>query len=86
VTVRKVLISMSDDLLQEIDRESSARGMTRSRFLEGAARRELDERADRIRAALERGQAALADAGSFDAAQLVRAGRDTLDARDQRRR
>jgi predicted transcriptional regulator len=82
----KVMISMSDELLARVDREANARGMTRSAFLQEAARRELgwpDPSA--IDAALERGRAALATAGRFDSAELIRSERDARDADDRRR-
>lgn len=82
----KVLISLPDDLLERIDREAQARGSTRSRFLQEAARRELGwPRAEAVKAALERGREALADLGPFDSAELIHEQRLTLDARDRRR-
>lgn len=80
----KVMISMPAELLERIDRETSARHISRSAFLQQAARRELGwPDAARIDAALERGRAALLDAGRFESAKLIRAERD---ARDRRRR
>jgi HicB-like antitoxin of HicAB toxin-antitoxin system len=82
----KVLVTMPNDLLARIDREAQSSGATRSDFLQEAARRRLgwpDPAA--IEAALERGRAALAGAGGFESAELVRADRDTRDARDRRR-
>jgi metal-responsive CopG/Arc/MetJ family transcriptional regulator len=38
----KVLVSMPDDLLEEVDREAAARGTSRSGFLQQAVRRELE--------------------------------------------
>ncbi len=81
----KVLISMPDELLGRVDREARRRGDTRSGFLQAAARRELgwpDEAT--MDAALERGRAALAGAGSFESTQMIRASRDERDARDRR--
>lgn len=83
----KVMISVPEDLLERIDREASQRGTSRSTFLQEAARRELgwpDPVA--FDAALERGRAALAAAGSFESADLIRSERDARDARDRRRR
>lgn len=60
--------------------------VSRSAFLPEAARSGLgwpDPIA--IDAALERAQAALAGAGPFESAALIRADRETLDARDRRR-
>jgi len=84
--VSKVLISIPSELLAEIDREASARGDTRSGFLQKAARHELGRPSKvRIQAALERGQAALRDVGAFEAAALIRAARDDRNATDRRR-
>jgi hypothetical protein len=82
----KVLISIPDALLEEIDREASARGASRSGFLQDAARRELarPSRA-RIEAALERGRRTLRGVGDFEAADLIRSERDARDAADRRR-
>jgi len=83
----KVMISMTEELLERIDREAAARDTTRSAFLQEAARRELgwpDSAA--IDAALERGRTALAGAGSFESAELIRTEREARDERDRRRR
>lgn len=82
----KVMISLPDELLERIDRAASERSTSRSAFLQDAARRELgwpDPVA--IDAALERGRAALAGAGRFESAELIRSERDGRDARDRRR-
>ena len=82
----KVLISLPDDLLERIDREAQARGSTRSRFLQEAARRQLEwPSAGALRAALERGREALAGVGSFESADLIREQRRARDAGDRRR-
>ena len=82
----KVLISIPDELLSEIDREASARGDSRSAFLQEAARRELGRPSRvRIQGALERGRRALRDVGAFEAAEVIRAERDARDAADRRR-
>lgn len=82
----KVMISLPEDLLGRIDRAAGERQMSRSAFLREAARRELGwPDAGAIEAALERGRGALAGAGSFEAADLIRAERDARDASDQRR-
>lgn len=83
----KVLISLPDELLAEIDREAAARGDSRSAFLQAAARRELGRPSRaRIQNALERGRLALRDVGPFEAADVIRADRDVRDAADRRRR
>jgi Arc/MetJ family transcription regulator len=81
----KVLISLPDDLLQEIDRAVDLRGTTRSAFLQGAARAALGQPSQaRIESALRRGQAALEAAGPFESVSLIRRDRDARDAADRR--
>ena len=82
----KVMISMSEELLQRVDREAGTRGTTRSAFLQEAARRELGwPDPAQIDAALARGRAALIGAGHFESAELIRGKRDARDKRDRRR-
>lgn len=82
----KVMISLPEDLLARIDRAATERETSRSAFLQEAARRELGwPDAAVIDAALERGRAALAGAGSFESSDLIRADRDARDADDRRR-
>jgi hypothetical protein len=84
--VSKVLISIPDELLADIDREASARRKSRSGFLQDAARRELGRPSRlRMQAALERGRRALRDVGAYEAADVIRADRDARDAADRRR-
>jgi uncharacterized protein (DUF1778 family) len=64
------MISVPDELLERIDRAAGVRGTSRSAFLQEAARR---------------ARAALAGAGCFESAALIRADRETHDARDRRR-
>ena len=80
------MISIPDDLLERVDRAAGERGTSRSAFLQEAARRELGwpDRAA-FDAALKRGQSALAGAGAFESAELIREERDARDARDRRR-
>ena len=81
-----VLISIPDALLAEIDREATARGGSRSAFIQDAARRELGRPSRvRIEDALERGRRALREVGAFEAAEVIRAARDAHDAADRRR-
>lgn len=80
------MISMPQDLLARVDRVAHERGTTRSSFLQEVVRRALgwpDPVA--FDAALERGRSALADAGAFDSADLIREERDARDARDRDR-
>jgi len=77
---------MPDDLLARIDREACRRGATRSAFLLQAAQRELGwPGPTAYDAAVERGRAALADAGAFESSELIRAERDAHDSHDRRR-
>lgn len=83
---QKVMVSIPGELLERIDRVADERGTSRSSFLQEAARHELgwpDPAA--VDAALERGRAALAGAGRFESAELIRAEREERDARDRRR-
>lgn len=72
----KVMVSIPDDLLDEIDREASSRGVSRSRFLQDLARGELSDEATRRRAAIDR---LLSPPMRFD-------GRGTEHVREDRRR
>lgn len=73
----KVMVSLPDDLLAEIDAEAKRRSSTRSALLSSAARRELARRdSAAMTEALTRSQARFRNAGSFDAAELVRHERD----------
>ena len=86
-TMAKVLVSLSDELLERIDREAESRGRSRSDFLQEAARQALGwPSGDAIAAALERGRAALASAGSFESADLIAEARNERDVDDRRRR
>jgi len=73
----KVMVSLPDGLLAELDAEVKRRGTSRSALLADAARRELARRdpAD-LAAALERSERRFRGAGSFESADLVRADRD----------
>jgi metal-responsive CopG/Arc/MetJ family transcriptional regulator len=74
----KVLISMPDDLLEDVDRAAARAGTSRSAYLQGAARSALATPSrERIRAALERGRVAMRDIPSFESADLIRRDRDT---------
>ena len=73
----KVMVSIPADLLAEIDAEVKRRSTTRSALLAQAARRELARPdTEAMRAAIARSQERFRDAGSFDAADLIRADRD----------
>jgi len=82
----KVMVSLPEDLLRRIDRRAEERRTSRSAFLQEAARRELGwPDPEAIEAALKRGRSALAGAGSFESADLIRAEREARDAGDRRR-
>jgi metal-responsive CopG/Arc/MetJ family transcriptional regulator len=73
----KVMVSLPDGLLAELDAEVKRRGISRSALLADAARRELARRdpAD-LAAAIERSERRFRGAGSFESADIVRADRD----------
>lgn len=73
----KVMISLPDDLLEELDDAAKHRSMSRSAFLAAAARRELTRRDPRVvDEAIRRSEERFASASSFDAGDLVRRDRD----------
>jgi metal-responsive CopG/Arc/MetJ family transcriptional regulator len=73
----KVMISLPDDLLHEIDSAAQRRSTSRSAFLAAAARRELTRRdPEAMAAAIARSEQRFEQSGGFDAAELVRADRD----------
>jgi metal-responsive CopG/Arc/MetJ family transcriptional regulator len=82
----KVLISIPDELLAEIDREAARAGTTRSGYLQAAARGALSTPTHaRIADAVARGRDALQSARAFEAAALIRQDRDARDVADRRR-
>jgi metal-responsive CopG/Arc/MetJ family transcriptional regulator len=73
----KVMVSLPDDLLSEIDEEATRRDISRSGFLADAARTELHRRApETIEAAVRRSQERFSHASPFDSIQLIRQERD----------
>ncbi|WP_145978734.1 ribbon-helix-helix protein, CopG family [Granulicoccus phenolivorans] len=73
----KVMISLPDDLLAEVDAEAKRRSTSRSALLAAAARRELRRRDPvQLAVAVERSEQRFRNAGSFESADLVRADRD----------
>jgi metal-responsive CopG/Arc/MetJ family transcriptional regulator len=73
----KVMVSLPNDLLQQIDREVQHRSTSRSAFLAAAAERELLRRdPEALVAAVARSEARFEQSGVFDSARLVRADRD----------
>jgi len=73
----KVMVSLPDDLVRELDEEARRRSTSRSALLAAAARREL-ARPDSgaVADAIARSERRFRTAGSFDAADLVRRDRD----------
>lgn len=73
----KVMVSLPADLLAEVDSEAQRRSVSRSALLASAVRRELDRRdPEVVAAAIARSEQRFQDAGSFDAAELVREDRE----------
>ncbi len=74
----KVMVSIPDDLLREIDAEAGRRSTSRSALLAAAARRELSRRdVGELEAAVARSQERFRSAGSFESADLIRSFRDS---------
>lgn len=74
----KVMVSLPDDLLREVDEEARRRSMSRSALLATAARRELSRRDPAaVSEAIARSEQRFRAAGSFEAAELVRQDRDS---------
>ncbi len=76
----KVMVSIPDDLLTTLDREATRRATTRSAMIQAAVRSEL-RRPDpeALDAAIASARSLFADAGPFEAADLVRAERRRQD-------
>jgi hypothetical protein len=73
----KVMVSLPDGLLAELDAEVKRRGTSRSALLADAARRELARRDPAgLAAAIERSERRFRGAGSFESADVVRVDRD----------
>jgi metal-responsive CopG/Arc/MetJ family transcriptional regulator len=73
----KVMVSIPDDLLADIDAEATRRETSRSALLADAARRELSRRdSAEIAEAIARSESRFAGAGRFESADLIRADRD----------
>lgn len=74
----KVMVSIADDLLAKIDAEAKRRSTSRSALLAAAAQRELARRDnDLVAAAIERSEKRFHSSGTFEAADLIRADRDS---------
>jgi metal-responsive CopG/Arc/MetJ family transcriptional regulator len=74
----KVMVSLPEELIIEIDKEAHRRSISRSALLATAARREL-ARPDRgaVDEAVGRSERRFRAAGRFEAAELVRQDRDS---------
>jgi metal-responsive CopG/Arc/MetJ family transcriptional regulator len=73
----KVMVSLSDELLAQIDAEAKRRSTSRSALLASAARRELTRRdSARVTEAIERSEQRFRTAGNFESADVVREDRD----------
>jgi len=73
----KVMVSLPDELLADIDDEAQRRSISRSALLAEAARRDLSRRDPRsVASAIRRSLERFEDAPSFEAASLVRDERD----------
>lgn len=76
-SMAKVMVSLPDDLLAELDAEVKHRSTTRSALLAAAARRELGRRDPaELEAAIQRSEHRFRNAGSFESADIVRADRN----------
>jgi hypothetical protein len=80
--VAKVMISISDDLLERLDAQARANQETRSGFLQRLTERELEEAGDRRRVETRRLLDELRaefrdDEPRIDAAQLIREDRES---------
>ncbi len=71
------MVSLPEELLEDLDREAVRRGSSRSALLALAARRELQQiDPAEVDAALSRARLAMRSAQAFESADLVRAERD----------
>lgn len=73
----KVLISMPEDLLRQVDDAAQRRGESRSGFIQRIAGHEIVESNAQLRKELEELLEPPLDLGGQTAAELVREGRDT---------
>jgi len=74
----KVMVSLPDELVAQLDKEARRRSTSRSALLAAAARRELARRdPDVVAAAIARSERRFHTAGGFESAELVRRVRDS---------
>lgn len=77
-SMSKIMISLPEELLQELDLEAQRRSMSRSALIAVAARRELARRdPDVVAEAITRSKSRFLQAGRFESADLVREIRDS---------
>jgi metal-responsive CopG/Arc/MetJ family transcriptional regulator len=73
----KVMVSLPEELLAELDAEAKRRSMSRSALLAAAARRELSGgNPEQIAAAIARSERRFRNAGVFESADLIHKERD----------
>lgn len=71
------MVSLPDDVLEQVDAEAQRRSTSRSALLTLAVRRELERRDPAaVRAAITRSRERFRTSGAFESADLVRADRD----------
>lgn len=75
--VAKVMISISDDLLERLDALAKKRGISRSGFLQDLAERELDYTEDESRAEMRRLLELATGPHGGNATKLIREDRDS---------
>ena len=74
----KVMVSLPDELLVEIDEEAARRRTSRSAFLAEAARSEIRrQRPETLEAAIRRSVERFRQAPAFDSAEMIRSERDS---------
>jgi metal-responsive CopG/Arc/MetJ family transcriptional regulator len=75
--VAKVMISLSQDLLERIDELAAKRGLSRSGLLQSLAERELDLAEERRRAEMKRLLELATSPKGGNATQMIREDRDS---------
>lgn len=77
-SMSKVMVSLPEDLLADLDTEARRRSTSRSALLASAARRELARpNPEKVAAAIARSERRFSTTGTFDSADLVRLDRDS---------
>ncbi len=83
----KVMVSLPDELMGQLDAEAKRRGTTRSGLLADVVRRELAfPTPDAVRHAVAFLEECFAGSPPFEAADMVRLDRDERDLRDRKSR